>query len=91
MGRYSMLCAMGSNHQAATTMSACHPPINLQASAPLASQDVAGPPVLPSTFLREAVAGFLERLRAHQVGGTGRRHVAASLCLLQHGVLSARE
>lgn len=39
-----------------------------QASAPLASQDVAGPPVLPSTFLREAVAGFLDRLRAHQVG-----------------------
>ncbi|PRW18350.1 nuclear pore complex NUP58 [Chlorella sorokiniana] len=37
-----------------------------KASAPLASQDVAGPPVLPSTFLREAVAGFLDRLRAHQ-------------------------
>ena len=54
----------------------------LQASAPLASQDVAGPPVLPSTFLREAVAGFLDRLRAHQVGVTGERQGAAGCCLL---------
>ncbi len=44
-----------------------------QASAPLASQDLAGPPVLPATFLREAVAGFLDRLRAHQVRGRGRQ------------------
>ena len=42
------------------------PPRPCQASAPLASQDIAGPPVLPSTFLREAVAGFLDRLRQHQ-------------------------
>ena len=38
----------------------------LQASAPLASQDIAGPPVLPAQFLREAVATFLDRLKQHQ-------------------------
>lgn len=39
-----------------------------QASAPVPSHspDLAGPPVLPSHFLREAIAGFLERLRQHQ-------------------------
>lgn len=47
------------------SLPAARPPA-LQASAPLASQDIAGPPVLPSTFLREAVAGFLGRLRQHQ-------------------------
>lgn len=42
-------------------------PLPSQASAPLASQDlIAGPPVLPSSFLREAVTGFLDRLRQHQ-------------------------
>ncbi|EFN58397.1 hypothetical protein CHLNCDRAFT_56832 [Chlorella variabilis] len=37
-----------------------------KASAPLASQDIAGPPVLPAQFLREAVAMFLDRLKQHQ-------------------------
>lgn len=34
--------------------------------APVASQDLAGPPVLPSMFLREAISGFQDRLRQHQ-------------------------
>ncbi|PSC72685.1 Hydroxyproline-rich glyco family [Micractinium conductrix] len=52
-----------------------------KASTPLAQADIAGPPVLPSSFLREAIAGFLDRLRQHQaavaeleavlVGGAG--------------------
>lgn len=43
-------------------------PAPLQASAPAPSHtpDLAGPPVLPSHFLREAIAGFLERLRQHR-------------------------
>lgn len=31
---------------------------------------MAGPPVLPSTFLREAIGGFLDRLRQHQAAVT---------------------
>ncbi|KAL4432787.1 hypothetical protein ABPG77_008113 [Micractinium sp. CCAP 211/92] len=36
------------------------------APAPSHTPDLAGPPVLPSHFLREAIAGFLERLRQHR-------------------------
>jgi hypothetical protein len=45
----------------------CAAPIrHPQANTPLPAQDFAGPPVLPSQFLREALACFLDRLRQHQ-------------------------
>lgn len=66
-------------------ISCAFPPPVAQASTPLAQADIAGPPVLPSSFLREAIAGFLDRLRQHQaavaeleavlVGGAGAQPV----------------
>ncbi|KAL4853430.1 ABC transporter G family member 7 [Chlorella vulgaris] len=41
-----------------------------KAATPVASQDLAGPPVLPSHFLRESIASFLDRLKQHQVAVT---------------------
>lgn len=42
----------------------------VQAATPVASQDLAGPPVLPSHFLRESIASFLDLLKQHQVAVT---------------------